>query len=90
MAVIEAQHHRWADARTHAEEAVAFSASDPDAIPANTAELQFVLAQAIVETHGDRHAANVLAHAARVTFATLGPGSAKNVTTIDRWLAKHR
>ena len=90
MAVVEAEHARWRDALGHAEEAVAFAASDPDALPANTAELQFVLARALIETHGDHKRALGLAHTSRATFAKLGPPTAGEVKKIDRWLATHR
>jgi predicted Ser/Thr protein kinase len=86
---IDADQHRWRDALAPAEEAVAFAAHDPAAIPENTAQVQFVLAQALVETHGDRKRALGLARTARATFASLGPGAATPTREIDTWLARH-
>jgi len=90
MAAIEVEAHRWADARKHAEEAVAFAATDPAAIPANTAEMQFDLAQALVETHGDKKRAIELAKTARATLAGLGANAAPLRAHVERWLATHR
>jgi tetratricopeptide (TPR) repeat protein len=87
---IDVDHHRWRDALAPAEEALAFAAHDPGAIPENTAQVQFVLAQALVETHGDRKRALDLARTARATFAGLGPSAASSKRQIDAWLAKHR
>ena len=90
LAAIEVEAHRWPEARVHAEEAVAFAAKDPAAVPANTAEMQFDLAQALVETHGDKHRAVALARSARATLASLGPAAAPLRGHVDAWLAKHR
>jgi eukaryotic-like serine/threonine-protein kinase len=87
---IDADHHRWRDALAPAEEALAFAAHDPGAVPENTAQVQFVLARALVETGGDRKRALDLARTARATFAGLGPSAASSTRQIDVWLAKHR
>jgi tetratricopeptide (TPR) repeat protein len=87
---IDADHHRWRDALAPAEEALAFAAHDPGALPENTAQVQFVLARALVETHGDRKRAIELARTARATFAGLGPSASSSTREIDAWLAKHR
>jgi tetratricopeptide (TPR) repeat protein len=90
MAVIEVQAHRWVDARKHAEEAVAFAEHDPGAIPLNTAEMQFDLAQAMVETHGDKKRALELAKTAHATTVAIGPEAATWRKRIETWQARHR
>ena len=87
MAVIEAHHQRWADARGHAEQALA--AADADTEPDHLALAQWLLAQSLVETKGDRKRARELAKSARETYAKLGPSDAFLVKRIDQWLAKH-
>jgi predicted Ser/Thr protein kinase len=90
MAVIEAEHDRWTDARRHAEEAVEFAAHDPDAIPENTAEIQLILAKAIVHTKGDQKRARSVAEQARATFVKLGPAHVADVRKADKLLASLR
>ncbi len=90
MASVEAGHKRWRDALVHAEDAVEFSKHDPSADPSNTADLQVILARALVETHGDAKRARTLALDARATYVKLGPAAADNVVAIDRWLRAHR
>jgi len=87
MAVIELKHDRWADARRHADEAVEFAKHDPDAIPENTAQLQMILARAIVHTKGDMKRVRALAQEARATFVKLGPAHAGQVREIDTFVA---
>ncbi|MBV8756455.1 MAG: protein kinase [Deltaproteobacteria bacterium] len=87
MAVIEAQHERWADARRHAEEAVEFAKHDPDADPENTAAVQLVLAKALLKTKGDKARAKELAREAHATLVKLGPGHAKDAREAAQVLA---
>ena len=87
--MLEAAHGRWDDARKHVEVAMAFEERDPGADPANVAQLQFLLAESLVETHGDRKRAHVLAVGARDALVKLGPEAAAFVTHINRWLAAH-
>jgi eukaryotic-like serine/threonine-protein kinase len=90
MSSVEAENDQWADARKHAEQALAYAQHDPAAIPGNTAQLEFVLARALVETHGDRERARNLAVDARVTLVKLGPTTKRLVNEIDAWRAsKH-
>jgi predicted alternative tryptophan synthase beta-subunit len=88
--VIEAHHERWTDARRHAEEAVEFARHDPDAIPENTAEIQLILAKAIVHTKGDKKRARSIAEEARATFVKLGPAQVARVRELDKLLASLR
>jgi len=87
MAEIEVAHGRWSSARRHAEEML--SSADGDADPVNFALAQWCLAQALVETRGDRLRARTLATEARASYAKLGPASAPDVAKIDAWLKTH-
>jgi tetratricopeptide (TPR) repeat protein len=87
MAVIEVSHHKWAEARAHTEKVLAIP--DPDLQPEHLALAQWLLAQSLVQTKGDRKHARELAQAARATYAKLGPDEKDEAASIDKWLAKH-
>ena len=86
MAELEVGHRRWASARAHAEELIAHADADTD--PTHLALARWLLAQALVETDGDRARARALAAEARAAYDKLGPGNAAEVAKIDAWLAR--
>ncbi|HEV7556699.1 MAG TPA: tetratricopeptide repeat protein, partial [Kofleriaceae bacterium] len=86
-AVILARHKRWPEARKLLEEAIANA--DVDTEPENLGQMKWILAQALVETHGERARAKKLAKEARDLLAAAGAVHAETVKLIDGWLAKH-
>ena len=87
LTVIYVTHKKWPEARAAAEDALAHTDADTD--PHHRALIEWMLAQSIAETHGDRKRARELATSARAGFAKLGPAEAATVQAVDAWLASH-
>jgi tetratricopeptide (TPR) repeat protein len=87
LAVIEAEHQSWDDAREHAEEVLAHR--DADFEPTHVAVMEWVLARALAATHGDMKRARELAKDARSIYAKVTAGHEPFLAEIDAWLKKH-
>ncbi len=85
LAVVLVGARRYAEAQKLLEEVVAHP--DPDVTPAQRAEIEFALAQAIAGSGGDRKRARTLATQAASDYAKVGQTTA--IEHIHAWLDKH-